>query len=812
MPVTKKPKRTTKKTSVKRNKRQQKSSFFKKVWSLLWRLGLAGVLVLVVLFAYFDLIITKKFEGQKWSLPAHVYTRPLDIYVGQRIDPSEVINELSELGYQAKASAAEVTRVGQYYFEPNDSVSIYLREFVFWNETQQAQKAKISWSGNVIIDILAAAKTADDIRLEPRLFGSVSPLSHEDRSLITLDETPQELIDALLVMEDRKFYKHFGIDPLGILRAFIRNVMAGRTVQGGSTLTQQLVKNYFLTSERTVKRKLTEMIMAMLLEFHYSKEAILQAYLNEVHLGQAGNRAIHGFGLGSQFLFGRPINELELHEFATLAGMVKGTTRYNPIRNPKNALKRRNLVLDVMAQEGLIDESVAVEQKAMPIKTAGNARGQLSRSYPAFSDLVREQIKQDYETGDLEAAGLRIFTTLDPRIQGRLDQSLSEEVKAIELDRNLPKGSLQAAAVTVRTDSGEVVAIAGGRDPVVSGFNRALSTQRPMGSLVKPFVLLSALQNNPERYQLNTVIADEPIVISQKGSPDWEPKNYDKRYRGQAMMIDVLAKSYNVPTVNIGMDIGLETITKDLKSFGAENEPRRLPSMLLGSLDSSPLEVANLYLTIASGGFRTPIKSVRSVLTAEQTPLERYALDIEQVVEPKFNNLISYAMQEVVRSGTARGLQNYVSPSLGIAGKTGTTDNFRDSWFAGFSGDLLTVIWLGRDDNKTTGLTGSSGAARVWGKYMSTLNLQSVDLDLESDVEMMSVPTYSEEALGYDCLVIRELPVLLDSNESQGLFCEQGDEFIEEEGDYYDDDGSAPSPIWRKKKNALNRWLERIFK
>ena len=810
MPVKKKSKKATKKKSTKRSSRPQRP-FFKKVWGLFWRLGLAVVLVLVGLFAYFDLVITKKFEGQKWSLPAHVYTRPMDIYVGQRITQSDVLNELTELGYQLRPSAGEVTRVGQYFVDANNSVSIFLREFVFWNETQPAQKAKISWNGQVIVDILTENQSADDIRLEPRLFGSVSPLSHEDRSLITLDETPQLLIDALLVMEDRKFFRHFGVDPLGILRAFMRNLSAGRTVQGGSTLTQQLVKNYFLTSERTVKRKLTEMIMAILLELHYSKEAILQAYLNEVHLGQIGNRAIHGFGLGSQFIFGRPINELELHEFATLAGMVKGTTRYNPIRNPNNALERRNLVLDVMAKKGLIEESVAIEQKAKPIKTASNASGQLSRSYPAFSDLVRQQIKQDYESSDLEAAGLRIFTTLDPRIQSHLDQTLSQEIGAIEVDRNIPNGTLQAAAVTVRTDSGEVVAIAGGRDPVISGFNRALSAQRPMGSLIKPFVLLSALKNNSAQYQLSSMIVDEPVVISQKGSPDWEPKNYDNQFRGQAMLIDVLAKSYNVPTVNIGMDIGLDVVTEDLQTFGFGGEPKRLPSMLLGSIDSNPLEVANLYLTIASGGFRTPIKSVRSVLTAEQLPLERYALDIDQVIEPKFNNLISFAMQEAVRTGTARGLQSYISPNLGIAGKTGTTNDFRDSWFAGFSGNLLTVVWLGRDDNKATGLTGSSGAARVWGKFMSKLDLQSVELDLESDVAMVSVPTYSKDSLSYECVTKRELPILLgyDESESQGLFCQEGSELYDESG--YNDDG-APSPIWRKKKNALDRWLERVFK
>ncbi len=800
-------KKVTKKSVAKTRQTKSKPSIRSRVLGIFVRLSVIAFVALLIMVLYLDRVITQKFEGQKWALPAHVYTRPLDIYVGQRIQQQDVINELRELGYREQASPAEVSRVGRYYSQEG-AVDVFLREFVFWNETQEASRVQIRWQDNLIVDLVAGSSAVDDVRIEPRSFGSVSPLSHEDRSLITLEEAPKPLIDALLVMEDRKFYRHFGVDPLGIARAMVRNITAGRTVQGGSTLTQQLVKNYFLTSERTIKRKLIEMVMAILLEIHYSKEAILQAYLNEVNLGQAGNRAIHGFGLGSQFLFGRPLDELDLHEYAMLAGMVKGPTAYNPIRNPNDSRARRNLVLAVMEDHGLIDATQAEHAKKQTLKTVGNTGDQLSRSYPAFSELVRQQLQNDYQSKDLEAAGLRIFTTLDPRIQNKLDKAVASELEAIERERNFADNTLQVAAITVRTDNGEVVAMSGARTPVSSGFNRVLQARRPIGSLIKPFVMLSALRHKPDSYQLNSTVLDEPLVVSQKGSPDWEPKNYDKQFHGNVMLLDVLANSYNVPTVQMGMDVGLEKVASDLETFGLGYEPKKLPSLLLGSLDLSPLDVSKMYLTIASGGFRTPVKAVRSVLTDKQEPLDRYALDIEQVVEPKYNNMISFALQEVVRRGTAASINYRLNQGLNLGGKTGTTDDYRDSWFAGFSGDLLTVVWVGRDDNKSSGLTGANGAARVWSKYMSTLDLMPVELDLYSELTMVEVPNYVKDTMSYDCSVPRLVPVTQDNDEAFGLKCQLEGDF---DFELDDETGIAPSPIWQKKKNALNRWFERVF-
>ena len=785
----------------------------KPVRSLLKWLAIRVVAVLFVavlgMVLYLDLLVTEKFEGKKWALPAHVYTRAMDVYVGHNIPSAVVASELEELGYQRQQSAQNVVRAGQFVASKN-SLLVFQRDFKFWDGQRAVRKVVITWRNGVITAINAPSGQLDAVRIEPRLFGSVSPLNHEDRSLITLEETPQTLVDALLVIEDRKFYKHLGVDPLGIARAMVSNVKAGRTVQGGSTLTQQLVKNYFLTPERTIRRKLTEMIMAMLLEFHYTKDEILQAYLNEVNLGQSGNRAIHGFGLGSQFLFGRPIDELELHQQATLAGMVKGPSSYNPVRNPQRAKQRRDLVLDVMAQQGLIEQSIADSQKQRPLMTVGSRKSQASRSYPAFTDFVRDQLLERYDSTDLNDVGLRIYTTLDPRAQRRLDEAVEKTIQELHKAKPKQAGKIQVAAVSVRTDNGEVLAMSGGNDVVTGGFNRALNAKRPIGSLIKPFVLLAALQNKPESYQLNSFILDDGVTVSQRGSDDWKPQNYDKRFHGDVMLLDALAKSYNIPFVKVGMDVGLDTVTKLLKDYGLDKKPKNLPSVLLGSVELTPLEVSQLYLTLAAGGFRTPVSGVNFVLDVDNKPLEAYPLEIEQVVEGQANNLVVHALQQVMQTGTGASINRSFAPQLTLAGKTGTTDDFKDSWFAGFSGDVLTVVWVGRDDNKPVGLTGGQGAGKVWKSYMAKMPLLPLDPLFAAEVEYIESPSLlnldvanNEGQVSYSCDEPRNIPV------SQALLSA-----ISCQSDEHESWQSGSSFGLEPKKRAINkvkRLLDSLF-
>ncbi|MBT8115704.1 MAG: transglycosylase domain-containing protein, partial [Arenicella sp.] len=608
-------------------------------------------------------------------------------------------------------------------------------------------------------------------------------LSHEDRSLLKLEDTPPDLINAVLAVEDRQFYSHFGVNPVGIARALWSNLRAGRVVQGGSTLTQQLVKNYYLTTEQTYKRKLIEAIMAVLLELHYSKQEILEAYINEVHLSQAGNRAIHGFDLASRYFFGRPLQELELDQLALLAGINNGPSYYNPIRHPQRALQRRNLVLKTMFTEGHITEATYAEATAQDLGISPTAQSAAPLSYPAFMGLVRENLRHDYEQQHLASDGLRIYTTLNPRIQQILQQAALDELLAIEQRKGIEPGSLQVAAVVVRTDNGEVAAMIGDRNTNFSGFNRALRARRPVGSLLKPFVYLTALES-PLRYSLATPVPDREIVVSQRGSPDWKPQNYDGQEHGEVMLIDALAQSYNLATVQLGMEVGVDKVAETIRRVGYQQQFSELPSLLLGAVPMSVLDVGQLYLTLASGGFKTPVKGVRSVLTNQYEPLGRYALTVDQAVQPEFNSLITYALQEVVRGGTARRVLNGFRYDYGLAGKTGTTDDYRDSWFAGFSGNYLTVVWVGRDDNQPTGLTGASGAAHIWAKAMQKIPLRRLQIGFPQDIVAARI-VYSLNPEIKDCSLDRQLPVLKASLPLRQLPCNEQMQY-----DLADDDHS----------------------
>ena len=771
---------------------------------------LIGLVGLLCFTAYLDISIRKKFEGQKWALPAHVYTRPMELYVGQRFDRNLVIAELTELGYTSRLT---MDRVGSYRMDGN-RLSIYQREFRFWDNLRPQQIIQLEISAGRISRITMSQPGITEhpveteiVRLEPRLFGSVSPLSHEDRSLLRIEDVPSELIEGLIVNEDRQFRSHFGVNPMGIARAMIRNIRAGRVVQGGSTLTQQLVKNYYLTTEQSYKRKAIEAIMAVLLEVHYSKDEILQAYLNEVYLSQVGNRAIHGFGLGSRYFFGKPLQEIELDQIATLIAINNGPSKYNPIRNPNNAIKRRDLVLKTMFEQGVIDEQAYQAAIVKKLDISPTAERAALLSYPSFIGFVRQNLQEDYQQEDLLNDGLQIHTTLNPRIQESLERAVRKELAAVERDKGIKQDSLQVAAVVIRTDNGEVAAMLGDRNPKFSGYNRALQAKRPVGSLLKPFVYLTALEL-PSQYSLASLVNDEEIVVSQKGSPDWIPQNYDNQSHGEVMLIDALAKSYNQATVQLGMELGVSRVSRTIRRVGYHDEFSELPSVLLGAVPMTVMDVGQLYLTLASGGFKTPIKGIRSVLTIDDEPLARYPLDIEQVVDPEFTLLINYALQNVVRNGTARNVLRGFRYDYGLAGKTGTTDEYRDSWFAGFSGNYLTVIWVGRDDYQTTGLTGASGAARLWAKSMQSMPLQRFELGY-SDAVISQTVHYSLDPLQQDCSLSRNLPMMIESLEIEKIPCVDRFEYDLDNDDEFrhfepNTDGTPP----RRKKKP---WWRRIF-
>jgi penicillin-binding protein 1B len=696
--------------------------------------GAALLAAFAVYVVYLDHTIRTQFEGKRWALPARVYAAPLELYPGKKISAAQLGAALAALNYHYGALAEP----GSYSREAT-SIDLRSRPFAFWDGPQPSQRLRVSFSGDHVdqLEDLSSGKTIPLARLDPLLIGGIYPAHNEDRILVKLNEVPPVLIKALVAVEDRKFYQHYGIDPRAIARALWANLRAAGAVQGGSTLTQQLVKNFYLSSERTLRRKAVEAIMAVLLDAHYSKDEILEAYVNEIYLGQDGNRAIHGFGLAAQFYFGRPLQQLNLPQSALLVGLVKGPSYYDPRRHPRRALARRNLVLSELAGQHVITTDELLRAKTAPLGVTKRVPVGTS-AYPAFLNLVHQQLRSDYSEDDLRSEGLRIFTTLDPRVQHAAEQALTTRLTAIEKQRHLPADTLEGAVVVTSSENGEVLAVVGGRRARYEGFNRALDAVRQIGSLIKPAIYLTAL-SQPDKYTLVTRLDDSPLTWSEPGVKEWAPQNYDKKFHGEVPLHTALAESYNVATARLGLDLGLPTIIDTAHRLGIERSLPAYGSTLLGSVGLTPLEVTQMYQTFASGGFFTPLRSIREVLTPDGVPLKRYSLAVDQTVDPAATYLVTTAMQEVVQRGTAKGLNAYLPADLNVAGKTGTTDDLRDSWFAGFTGDKLAVVWVGRDDNQSTGLTGATGALTVWGKMMATLQPEPLVPPMPESVERVRI-------------------------------------------------------------------------
>ena len=750
---------------------------------LAWRAAVAALLLLAAWTAWLDLRIRSEFEGRRWELPARVYARALELYPGAPVGRRALLDELARLGY---VRAAGARRPGSYAVA-GEAVLLHTRRFRFWDGEEPARRVRVRFAAGRVAALEAAAggRAPALVRLDPVLVGKFYPRHHEDRVLIRLQDAPRLLVDALVAVEDRGFWRHHGVDPRAVLRALWADIRARALVQGGSTLTQQLVKNFFLGSERTLRRKATEAVMALLLELHYGKEEILEAYLNEVYLGQDGRRAIHGFGLASHFYFGRPLSELDLPRIALLVGLVKGPSYYDPRRHPERARRRRNVVLGVLAERGVISRAEAARARRAPLGVVPQPPA--LAEYPAFMDLVRRQLAREYREEDLRTQGLRIFTTLDPLLQAAAERALTRGIAALERGHGLPRGSLQGAVVVLDAGTGEALAVVGGRAPRFAGFNRALDARRPVGSLVKPAVYLAALVH-PRRWTLATLVEDDPLEVRLDDGKVWAPRNYDERFRGPVPLYRALAESLNVPTARVGLAVGVPAVVDTLRRLGVGRPLRPYPALLLGAVSLSPLEVARMYLTLAGGGFHTPVRATRAVLTAAGEPLSRYPLETEPALDPRVVFLVDHALQRAVREGTGRGLAAYLPvAALGVAGKTGTTDDLRDSWFAGFTGNRVAVVWLGRDDNAPVGLSGAAGALQVWGLLMRALapTLEPFAPVEPEGIEWVRVDPETGLRADSGCTGSVELPFIAGSAPAERAPC-----------------AGAPNPL---------RWLRRIF-
>jgi penicillin-binding protein 1B len=678
-------------------------------------------------FLYLDRTVTHQFEGRRWTLPAQVYAAPLELYAGLTLSGDEVEEELQRLQYR---KVEKLERPGTYRRQ-GARIEVALRAARFADETRPAQILAINTDAKAIT-AMSDSKGAEVpvARFEPLLIGSIFPTHGEDRIIVTPAEVPQLLPAALKAVEDRKFDTHHGVDPVAIARAVWANLKAGGIAQGGSTLTQQLVRSYFLTTDQTLSRKMREAVMAIALESHFTKADLMNAYINEIYLGQDGQRAVHGFGLASQFYFGKPLAELDLSEVALLVAVVRGPSYYDPRRRPERVKARRDLVLKVLAERNVVSDDDAKAAAKRPLGIVTRASGGY---YPAYLDFVRRTLRRDYREEDLTEAGLRIHTSLDPRAQEQAERTLEHELARLDQvnvaaarktagKAEIP-GPLEGAVVITAPQSGDVIAIVGGRRVGYNGFDRALDATRPMGSLVKPFVYLTALET--KRYTAASVIQDEPIDVRLRNGTHWRPENFTKQVYGPVPLVRALAESLNLATVGLGLDVGLPNVTKTLQRFGLRQPPIEVPSMLLGSVNVTPIEAAQIYSGLASGGFRTQLRAVRAVISDDGKPLRAFPLEVTPVADAAAVYQLNRMLELVMDRGTGRAARNVLPASLVIAGKSGTSSDQRDSWFAGFSGAHLAVVWVGYDDNRPTGFTGSSGALAVWSRLMAGLNTVS---------------------------------------------------------------------------------------
>ena len=678
---------------------------------------LSLIIFLIISIAYVSILDSKvvnKLDGVLWTVPAKVYARPLELAEGGKINVDVLKKELEILSYELTKGIPDTP--GEFS-QSQRSVNIFIRGF--GSQEPGLYRLKIE---NDKIDSIKRKDgiSIDLIQLEPLSIGGMFPSHLQDRILLNFSQVPKDLEEMILVVEDRNFYSHKGISLKSIMRAFIKNTKALGIEEGGSTITQQLAKSLFFSPEQTIRRKIKEAIAALLIEMHYSKQEILLAYINDVFIAQSGRRAIHGFGLASQFFFGTDLKNLSLDQKALLVGMLKGPSLYSPINNPDRAKTRRDLVLSLIKNDSLITEEEYLDLKGKSLKVIPPSFKSLSK-YPAFNDIVILDLRKNFDDSDLRTKGLKIITNLDPVVQDYLEESIKDTKLKLKRRYGSQLNGLEGAGIVIDSFSGEVVAAIGSTKPNNYGFNRAINAVRPIGSLVKPFIYLSALQHYT-KYNLSTLLDDSKLTVSLPGSKLWEPNNFDKKFHGNVPLHVALSESYNVATTRLGMDLGYSVVQETFTKLGIEKKIPKYPSIFVGSFEMTPLEAIQAYQTIASEGFYSPLNSIRTVESSGDVLSLSYPYKVEQRFRPEPIYLLKFVLKQTFISGTARGFSSRVIEKWKTGGKTGTSDDQRDSWFVGYAGNYLMVVWLGFDDNRKSPLTGRTGALQVWKNFMNRLD------------------------------------------------------------------------------------------
>jgi penicillin-binding protein 1B len=687
-------------------------------------------LALLALYVYKEAV--GKFEIRRLSLPTRIYSDYTPLQAGLILPADDLLEKLDRLGYREVQTPSQS---GEYVAK-HGHVDIYTREFEHPTGRYPAQLIRITYLSPSIESIVALpdSRTVDKAALEPELLTSILSEQLENRRPVTLEQIPKLVQDAVIVTEDVRFWHHPGVDPLGIVRAGFRNLRARGVAEGASTLTQQLVKNYYLTPERTLKRKLVEAFMAVILDAKYTKKEILEAYLNDIYLGRNRSISILGVGEAAHYYFGKPVSELNVAEAALLAGLIRSPNNYSPFVRPDFAMQRRNLVLGLMLKNKKIDQ--ATYQKAMTTRLPRKPFRQRTglSSIPFYVDRVLQEMGRDYGVKDVKGRGLHIYTAIDFTAQDTAARTLEAGLQGLERgSRYLRRRNsrLEGAIINVDVGAGEIRALVGGRNYDVSQFNRALNAKRQIGSLIKPFVYATAFEPSLSQQNITqaTLVSDTRFLLKRRFAADWSPRNYEDRYHGTVTVREALEQSMNSASVRIGLATGIPSIIRTMHTLGIQSEIDDNPAKLLGAVDIPPVEMADAFSTIARIGSRLPLRTVRFVTDERGRVVSKdEAVQPVQVFPARDMYILTDTLKGVLDRGTGAGARS-MGFRLIAAGKTGTTNDKRDAWFIGFTPKTLTLTWVGFDDNSPTGLSGSEGALPIWTRYMVAVTAGQPNVD-----------------------------------------------------------------------------------
>ena len=671
-----------------------------------------------------DRVVRTRFDGQRFRVPSRVYSAPSILYPGLDIELADLRGTFVRLGYREAGSDGSVQQ-GKYSWQKH-RIRVHLRAFEHPTRSEPARDVVFRIRDGFIDEILElpAGRTLGAVLVEPEQLGAYYGPDRAQRELVGLDDLPPHLVDAIVAVEDQRFEAHRGIDVRRIGGALLANLRAGGIRQGASTLTQQLVKNFFLTPERTLKRKVHEAVMALIVELRYDKREILEAYLNEIYLGQRGSTEIHGVGEAALRFFGKRVQNLSLAESALLAGLIQSPNGISPYRNPNGARERRDLVLQLMAEQGRIEPAQRDAAIAEPLSLAAITPDPGDARY--FLDLLRIQLSDSYDATVLSSQGIRVYSTLEGRTQRLAAIALREGLE--QLERQLPAlvpddptRALQGCIVAIRPQTGEIVALVGGRDYQLSQFDRCTQARRPAGSAFKPFVYIAALEprTGGPTITLASFLDDSPLEVATPSGP-WKPRNYDREFHGTVSVREALERSLNVATSRLAQDVGIGRVADVAHRMGIESELPLVPSLALGVADVSPLEMARAYATLAGGGVRPQVHSIKNLVDPAGDTLERRELHHQRVIDAGTAYLATSLLQGVAQRGTAAGVRS-TGIEGPIAAKTGTSDEERDLWFVGYTPELVVAVWVGFDEPRSIGLASSRGALPIWRRFIGEL-------------------------------------------------------------------------------------------